>query len=198
MKKKIIGAFAVVIFMSCLFMSQANAIILKLEQDDIAEAVEYGKKSRRVLLGDFTKPWTVKLGDDVGWATIYTSFHNIAFKARKATIENKELTSKQINKALEIGEVLTFTVSVLGNNMTFAQEYHGMLQHGKKIIAPVFEYVPEESETSEYWPNMPDHVAGCVFKFSTRDIGKDDKVTLILKPFDGDVIEFKFNLSKMK
>ena len=190
--------FAVVLTVSTIFIDESNGIILNINETEINEAIKLGEKNKRTLLGEFTKDWTVSLGKKVGWATLYTGFHNLAFKSRKASIENKELTKKEINKALEISQDLTFTVSILGNSMGFAREYHGMLKIGKDLIAPSFEFIPETTESSEFWPDSPDSIAGCVFKFPMDDIDEDSKVVLILQPFDGEVLQFNFDLSAMK
>ncbi|MGR3177915.1 MAG: hypothetical protein ACUZ8E_07645, partial [Candidatus Anammoxibacter sp.] len=80
----------------------------------------------------------------------------------------------------------------------FAREYHSMLKLGKNIIAPSFEFVPDLAVASEFWPEQPEALAGCVFKFPVEGIDENSLVTLILRPFDGDVLEFQFDLSKMK
>ena len=179
-------------------INDANAVKLDLSNNDIVDAIEYGKKSRRVTLTDFTNAWTVRLGRDSGWATLYTSFHNLAFKARKACIEHKALSPEEIKQALAIGKELTFTATILGVNRDFAQEYHAMLKIGDKFIAPIFEFAPEIAEPSEYWPDQPDSIAGCVYKFPVEGVEESVLITLILKPFDGDVLEFPFDLSVMK
>lgn len=189
---------AAFLILTTISISKSNAVILNISGDDVNKAIEYGKKNKRMSLGDFTKEWTVNLGREIGWATLYTGFHNVAFYARKADIEHKELTTEEINKALEISKDLTFTVSILGNNMDFAQEYHVMLKLDKTFIAPTFEFIPENAEPSEFWPALPDNIAGCVFKFPLEGIDPNSLVTLILKPFDGDVLQFPFDLSKIK
>lgn len=189
---------SVILTVSTIFIDESNGIILNISETEIDEAVKFGKENRRTLLGEFSKDWTVSLGAKVGWATLYTGFHNVAFKSRKASIENKELTKKEINRALEISKELTFTVSILGNSMDFAREYHGMLKIGKDLIAPSFEFVPDAAGSSEFWPDFPDNIAGCVFKFPIDGIDKNSTVFLILKPFDGDVLQFNFDLSAMK
>ncbi len=191
-------SFVVCVALFNLQVNNSHAVIIDLSNDDIAEAIEYGKGSKRVTLTDFTKAWDVRLGRDIGWATLYTGFHNLAFKARKACIEHKELTQDEITHALEIGKELTFTATILGYSRDFAAEYHAMLKVGDKFIAPIFEFAPEIAETSEYWPDQPASIAGCVYKFPIEGVEENALVTLILKPFDGDVLEFPFDLSAMK
>lgn len=185
-------------FLTGLFVVNANAIIINLTQNQIKEAIDYGKKRNLILLGDFSDSWSVRLSKKEGWATLYTGYHNLAFKARKASIENYELSKQKIAEALAISDLLTFTISIFGDSIDFAQEYHASLRVNGKMISPVFEYAPEYAEPSEFWPEMPDHVAGCVAKFPLDGISPTSKVTLIMKPFDGDVLEYDFDLSRMK
>ena len=198
LNKKCLMCLMILFFVVNLLAPKADAIILGIRGDDLAEAVEYGKKNKKTKLSDFTKAWTVSLGNNVGWATLYTGFHNVAYKSRKAAIEHKELINIGINQALEISKVLTFTVSIFGNSMDFAQEYHAMIEIDKSFVPPDYEFIPEYAEPSEFWPESPDYVAGCVFKFPVNSIKEDSVVKLILKPFDGEVLQFTFDLSKMK
>lgn len=196
--KHLVSFLVVILVLTTFSIGKSNAVILNMGSDDISHAIKYGKENKGTLLGDFAKQWTVNLGKEIGWATLYTGFHNLAYKSRKASIEHKELTPNEIDKALEMSKDLTFTVSILGDYMDFAREYHAMLKLGKDLIAPSYEYVPEYAESSEFWPESPDSVAGCVFKFPIDGIKDDSLVTLILRPFDGDVLQFSFDLSKMK
>ncbi len=197
-RKALIYLISIFSLITSFCMTDAHAIIMELDKRQIDEAIAYGQKRTRVSLTDFSERWTVSLGKNVGWATLYTGYHNLAFKSRKATIEHYELSKQQIKEALEISETITFTVSLLGNSMEFGQEYHASLRHKGKLIPPLFEYAPDYAEPSEFYPEAPDHVAGCVYKFAINDIPTTDVVTLILRPFDGEVLEFDFDLSKMK
>ncbi len=73
-----------------------------------------------------------------------------------------------------------------------------MLKLGNNLISPTYEFLPEFADTSEFWPELPDSIAGCVFKFPVENVKDNSLLTLILKPFDGDVLQFDFKLSKMK
>ncbi|MGR3221086.1 MAG: hypothetical protein ACUZ8H_14915 [Candidatus Anammoxibacter sp.] len=196
--KNLVYFVIVSLFLANVYITSSNAVLLNISGADIDEAIAYGAKNKRTILGDFSKDWTVSLGAKVGWATLYTGFHNIAYKARKASIEHKEITKKDIDRALESDSDLTFTVSLLGNYTDFAREYHSMLKFGKDLIAPSFEFIPDIAGASGYWPEEPDSIAGCVFKFPIEGIDGNSIVTLVLRPFDGDVLEFIFDLSKMK
>lgn len=148
-KKVLVCVISVFIILTNFSVSESNAVIFHPDKNDIAEAIKYGKDNKRTNLTTFSRKWTVRLGKEVGWATLFTGFHNVAFKARKSHIEHKELTSNQINEAVDIGKELTFTVSILGNGADFAREYQAMLKLDNSFIAPTFDFIPEYAEASE-------------------------------------------------
>ncbi len=88
-------AVVIALLTNC-YIIKVNAVIFHPDKTDIERAIKCGKDNKRTSLETFSKKWTVNLGREVGWATLYTGFHNVAFKARKAHIEHKELTPKQI------------------------------------------------------------------------------------------------------
>ncbi len=197
MSKKLIIALAVC-FVTTIISKTTYCITFDLSSNQINEAIEYGKNNRRASIKDFVKPWVVQLGAKTGWATLYTPYHNVAFKAKKAAVERRELTQGEILKALRIKESLTLTVSVFGDYMQFARGYNAILFHGEKAIYPIFTYFPEYAEPSEFYPESPVYVAGCVFKFPTEEIDPDSVVTLLVTSPEGEVFKFTFDLSKIK
>lgn len=172
--------------------------MLNVDNASIEAAKKLGTDCRRTDMGKFSEPWTVNLGKTIGWATVYTGYHNVAYAARKASVERRELGADAVARALEIGRELTFTAAILGDFSDFANEYHSVLELDNKIVSPVFEYVPEFAEASEFWPDAPAYIAGCVFKFPVEAVKEDSVVTLTLTPFDGDVLHFVFDLAKMR
>ncbi len=197
MSKKLMIAVAVC-FIVTIISKTTYCITFDLSSNQINEAIEYGKNNRRASIKDFIKPWVVQLGAKTGWATLYTPYHNVAFKAKKAAVERRDLSQGEIFKALLIKESLTLTVSVFGDYMQFARGYNAILFHGEKNIYPVFAYFPEFAEPSEFYPEPPVYVAGCVFKFPTEEIDPNAVVTLFVTSPEGDKFKFEFDLSKIK
>ncbi len=169
-----------------------------LTNSQINEAIEYGKKNRRMSLKEFIKPWVAYLGDEIGWATLYTAYHNIAFKSKKAAVERREMSHGEILRALHIKENMTFTVSVFGDYMEFARGYNAILSCRDKTIYPIFSYFPEYAEPSRFYPNSPSFVAGCVFKFPKEDIGPNSNITLLVTSPEGEELKFVFDLAKIR
>lgn len=179
-------------------LKPVHAIFLKLTSEQIQEAIEYGQKNKATDMSVFSRPWIVSLEKGKGSATLFTPFHNIAYKARKSAVERREFTNKDILQALEIGDALNFSVTVYGDEYDFAMHYSAQLYQKDAIIQPDFEFMPEIAEASEFWPDSPSHVARLVFKFPVKDIDLNTLVTLVVVAPGGEETSFAFDLSKMK
>jgi hypothetical protein len=198
-KKTIIVALAIcIITIPSLTNETAYSMCFNLTNSQINEAIEYGKENRRMALKEFINPWVTYLGDDTGWATLYTAYHNVAFKSKKAAVERREMSQGEILRALYIKENMTFTVSVFGDYMEFARGYNAILSCGEKTIYPIYSYFPEYAEPSSFYPNSPSFVAGCVFKFPKEDIGPNSNITLLVTSPEGKEFKFDFDLAKIK
>jgi hypothetical protein len=171
---------------------------VQLTASQINEAVEYGKNSKRLSPAEFAAPWIVRLDEKSGWATLWTPFHNVAFKAKKAAVENRELSQGEILRALHINESLTLVVSVFGEYMKFAKGYNAILYSNDKPVYPIYSYFPEFAEPSSFYPEEPAFVAGCVYKFPIDDIDQDSNAKLLITSPEGKELEFEFDLVHIK
>ena len=199
MVKKIVSLTCASSVILCLFiLKPVRAIFLELTTEQIQEAIEYGQKNKNMDIAAFSRPWTISKDKGKGSATLFTPFHNIAYKARKSAIERREFTSKDIMQALEIGDTFTFSVTVYGDEYDFSMYYSAKLYYKDDVIQPEFEFAPEIADASEFWPNSPSHSARLVFKFSTKDIDLNALITLAVVAPGGEETLFDFGLSKMK
>ncbi|OQY98206.1 MAG: hypothetical protein B6D35_12825 [Candidatus Brocadia sp. UTAMX2] len=197
--KNVFAITAVFALELCLFaLKPTYAISLELSTEQIAEAVEYGQKNKRIEISLFSKPWTICKEKGLGTATLFTPFHNIAYKARKFAVEQREFTQKNIMQAAEIGDAFTFSVTVYGDEYDFCVHYTAKLYYKDDVIQPEFEFTPDIAEASEFWPDSPSHSARLVFKFPTKDIDLNGVVTLAVVAPGGEETVFDFDLSKMK
>lgn len=171
---------------------------VNLTTNKINEAIKYGKTNRLASPQNFSAPWVVRLDEKKGWATLWTPYHNIAFKAKKAAVERRELSQGEILRALHIKESLTFVVSVFGEYMEFARGYNAILYSGNKTVYPIFSYFPDFAEPSSFYPEEPAFVAGCVYKFSIEDMNQNLEARLFVTSPEGKEFEFVFNLAKIK
>lgn len=176
----------------------AYCVSLNLTPNQINEAIEYGKKNKLLSPTNFAAPWAVHLDEKNGWATLWTPYHNIAFKAKKATVERRELSEGEILRALYIKESLTFVVSVFGEYMEFAKGYNAILYSEDKPIYPMYSFLPDYAEPSSFYPENPAYVAGCVYKFPAENINKNSTLRLLITSPEGKELEFPFDLVKIK
>lgn len=191
----VIGLF----LMLCSFITKpAHAIFLELSTEQIEEAAEYGKKNKNLEISLFSKPWTVCKDKGMGSATLFTPFHNIAYKARKFAVERRDFTQKDVLNAVEIGDTFTFSVTVYGEEYDFCLHYSAKLYYKDEVVQPEFEFIPDIAEASEFWPDPPSHAARLVFKFPTKGIDSNSLISLAVVAPGGEENVFDFNLSKMK
>jgi len=176
----------------------AYCVSLNLTPSQINEAIEYAKKNKRLSPTNFAKPWVTNLGEKSGWATLWTPYHNVAFKAKKAAVEKRELSEGEILRALHFKESLTFVVSFFGNYMEFAKGYNAILYSEDKPVYPMYAFHPDFAEPSSFYPEEPAYVAGCVYKFPVENINKNSTLKLLITSPEGEELEFPFDLVKIK
>lgn len=199
MMKKIFPLTCISCLTLCLFvLKSAHAILLPLTMEQVQEAIEYGQKNKNIGIAAFSRPWTISHDKVKGSATLFTPFHNVAYKARKAAVERREFTIKDIHHAVEIGDAFAFSVTVYGDDYNFSKYYSAKLYYKDDVIQPEFEFVPEIADASEFWPNSPCHSARLVFKFPTKGVDLNSVITLVVVAPGGEETLFDFDLSKMK
>ncbi len=176
----------------------AYCICLDLTPGQINEAIEYGKKNKRLSPTNFAKPWVVHLGEKSGWATLWTPYHNVAFNAKKAAVEKRELSEGEALRALHFKEILTFVVSFFGHFMEFAKGYNAILYSEDKPLYPMYTFHPDFAEPSGFYPEEPAYVAGCVYKFPVDNINQNSTLKLLITSPEGKELEFPFDLIKIK
>jgi hypothetical protein len=176
----------------------AYSVSLNLTPGQVNEAIEYAKKNKRLSPTNFAKPWVTNLGEKSGWATLWTPYHNVAFKAKKAAVEKRELSEGEILRALHFKESLTFVVSIFGNYMQFAKGYNAILYCEDKPVYPMYTFFPDYAEPSSFYPEEPAYVAGCVYKFPVDNINQNSTLKLLISSPEGDELEFPFDLVNIK
>lgn len=197
--RKIVQLTCISFLVLCLFVwKSVHAIFLPLTMGQIQEAIEYGQNNKNISIATFSKPWTISQDKGKGTATLFTPFHNVAYKARKAAVERREFTTKDIQQAIEIGDTFTFSVTVYGDDYNFSKYYSAKLHYKDDVIQPEFEFIPELADASEFWPNSPCHSARLVFKFPTKGVDLNSVITLVVVAPGGEETLYDFNLSKMK
>ena len=199
MTKKLFLQSSVFSLILCLFvLKPVHAVLPKLTSEQIQEAIEYGQKNKNLDIAAFSKPWTVSLGKGKGSASLFTPYHNLAYKVRKAAVERREFTNQNIQEALDIGNTLTFSATVYGEEDNFAMYYTAKIYQKDDVIQPEFEFAPEIADASEFWPNSPSNTARLVFKFPMKDIDLNTIISFVIVAPGGEETPFNFDLLKMK
>ncbi|GAB64292.1 MAG: hypothetical protein DWB56_09220 [Candidatus Jettenia sp.] len=199
MVKKIVLLLCTVSLISCLYAIQsAHAVFPKLTPEQVQEAIEYGQKNKSLDMVTFSKSWTVSLEKGKGFATLFTPYHNIAYKARKFAVEHREFTNREIQEVLQTGDSLSFSVTVYGDEYDFALHYSAMVYQKDTVIQPEFEFIPEIAEASESWPDSPSYLARLVFKFPMNDIDLNTSIAFVVMVPGGEEVHFHFDLAKIK
>ncbi|MHC4358258.1 MAG: hypothetical protein ACYSTQ_05620, partial [Planctomycetota bacterium] len=124
MKKRLIMGYRIGIFLAIVFSCialcvRAEAMLMGLTPAQVEEAIQLGKAGKKADMTEFSREWAVSLGEKVGWATLYSEFHDLAYRARKAAMENRELSQGEIRKVLSGRDVITFTATILTDYMYY-------------------------------------------------------------------------------
>jgi hypothetical protein len=193
-----IGIFLAIVFGCMTLCARAEAMLMGLTPAQVEEAIQLGKAGKKAGMAEFSREWAVSLGEKVGWATLYSKFHDLAYRARKAAMENRELSQSEISEVLSKRDVITFTVTILTDYMYYNYHRPSTLSVGDDVRAASYEFMPQMCEDSTFFPESPYYIAACVYKFPSEGIRPDSKITLsVIKP-SGDVLDFEFDLSKMR
>ncbi|MCM8767822.1 MAG: hypothetical protein NC921_03440 [Candidatus Omnitrophica bacterium] len=199
--KKII--FFVVIGVLLLSCEKEKINIEKiLSQEEINEAMNYGKENASLTFTEFTEKWSVGYEYEYGKgrATLITPFLRIALISKNAAEKNQKVSMKILNMAIkDFSDKIHFRVSLFGNYPTFGRTAKFYLEYNNKKIQPISFYMSPFSQfTRDYY-----HISEGEVKFSNKGIPKDAKIKLIavFKPYENEEEKecvFEFDLSKYK
>lgn len=190
--------FAVIVFVCCvLFAPPSGAVLVELNEEDVKDAVQYGKDNKDAGYLEFFKDWRVDLGYGAGSARVITPFSKIAFEAKHG--EDEGVDHEVIEEILKESKGrLAFGVSVYGEVRDFAQNASAVLIQGEKTVKPVESRPVMKAEVTDSWPNPPAYRAICYFYFSTKEIDPEGTVALVVSVPDQKDVRFNFNLSGMR
>ncbi len=190
--------FAVIVFVCCvLFAPPSEAVLVELSEEDVKDAVQYGKDNKNAGYLEFFKDWRADLGYGAGSARVITPFSKIAFEAKHA--EDEGVDREVIEEILKESKGrLAFGVSVYGEARDFAQNASAVLIQGKKTVKPVESRPVMKAEVTDSWPNPPAYRAICYFYFSTKGIDLEGTVALVVSVADQKDVRFNFDLSGIR
>lgn len=184
----------------CLLSSSpAEAVLIDLSEEDIQEAIQYGKDNQDTDYLEFFKDWRVDLGYGTGSARIVTVFSKIAFEAKSSPDEDVSVASEDIEKMREeLKGKLAFGVALYGETRDFAQNADAVIIHEGETIQPMESRPAVKAEPTHSWPNPPSYRAICYYYFNVGNIDPNGIITLVVSIPDQKSVEFPFDLSRMK
>ena len=178
---------------SCGRKSEEVSSEWKLKEEEIEEAINFGKKNKGQLFIDFQREWSVDLGYDKGSAVVYTPFYRVALLSYNSAREKSSLPYSLVNKVnIESARHLSFMVSLRSMDEEKLKGYSQFyIKCGGKIIKPESSYVHPVIGTGR------DYL--CVnevnLKFLAKDISRKGKIVLVAK--NKEELDFRFDLSKV-
>ena len=199
--KKFIAIFLILLlYTGC--SRKEKKIVLPLSEEEIQQAIEYGRKRAKLTFIEFAKDWTIDLGyeEGKGMATLITPFLRVALIGKKAAELGQKVDRKLIHMALEkeIGYI-HFKLQLYGDTPTFGRELKIYLEYKGKKIFPSYLHLPPYSEFTRDYYNV---VKGDV-KFAKSGIPDDARIKLVVfYPEKGtrkaSTCEFIFDLKKYR
>jgi hypothetical protein len=195
--KMFIWAMGIVLF--SVWTTPAIALYQRLTQEQIDEAIKFGKRHVNTDTIDFLREWGMGLGPDKGDAIIITEFLALALAARDYAARGGELDRFEIEDTLaKSSGKLVFRVTTYGNSMDFAKEYTAYIKPGGKIV-PATYWTNSDGEPYGDGKTKPAFVADSDFFFPSEGIDPSSSLTLTVQDHTGKpVAQFQFDLKKIR
>jgi len=172
---------------------------LPLSEEEIQEAITYGKSRAQLTANELLQDWTVDLGYEQGRgrAVLITPFARVALLAWQAAKTGGDLNRQLVEIALrEQARFFHFRVSLYGDEPGFCRKARFTLNWNGKKIEPTSGYVPAYGDfTRDYYV-----VATGDIKFPRTSIPSDAEVRLEVtipatKETKANIIVFPFPLA---
>ena len=200
--KKVFLLLGILIFLIGCEKKRENNAKLPLSDEEIKEAIEYGKKNVSLTYTEFTKKWAVDLGYNKGKgrAVLITPFLRVALIGKKAAKYNEKIDYSLIKKVLsKDADKLYFDVMLFGDFPEFGRTVEARLKYNGREIFPVYLYFPPYSQISRDYTQ----IATGRIKFPKDDLPDNCKIILIVTfyPSKGEKVttcKFCFDLNKLR
>ena len=164
----------------------------KLNDDQVAEAVEHGKMHFDQDVAAFRWPYINNQGYGYPYVLMRTEYLAISDYVRRSEYQ-REFGSQRVHKLnearirsaqSEVDGHLQFLVTVYGPSEDFMGEYDFSLMAGDKKLMPAYVDKPVMAENSGFKGKLT-YSATIIIDFPTGDLNGDEKVTLVVDPPDG-------------
>ena len=166
-----------------------------LTQDEIQNAINWGKTNKDY--SNFMKPFN--FGSDSLFKTsgfVATPYHWVAAKARGKALIYQDITNEEALYQLQLfGDKVIFFITVLGDSVDFAKNYHIVVKLDNKIIQPYQDINQSEANKTPLSHSPLYFAVNCYF-FYNSEIPRDAVITLVVKDGFGKEESFVIDLSK--
>ena len=195
--KMVIWAMGIILL--AVWTAPAIAVYQRLTQEQIDEAIKFGKRNVNTDMLEFLREWGIGLGPDKGDAIIITEFLALALAAREYAARGSELDKFEIEDTMaKSSGKLVFRVTTYGNTMDFAKEYTAYLKPAGKVI-PATYWTNSDGEPYGDGKAQPAFVADSDFFFASEGIDPKSNLTLTVQDHNGKpVAQFQFDLKKVR
>lgn len=178
--------------LSTLVAVPVHSATFKLNDDQVAEAVEHGKMHFDQDVAAFRWPYINNQGYGYPYVLMRTEYLAISDYVRRSEYQ-REFGSQRVHKLnearirsaqSEVDGHLQFLVTVYGPSEAFMGEYDFSLMAGDKKLMPAYVDKPVMAENSGFKGKLT-YSATIIIDFPTGDLNGDEKVTLVVDPPDG-------------
>lgn len=166
-----------IVFCCC---SKKQSPVETIDEKMLQEAIEYGKSKAGLSTYEFTEPWSVYLGYEVGKGrAVYVSqFLQAAQLAKNAAEKNLKPDINIIRKVVaNKSKTLNFLVTTYGNEPDTSRRIKSYLIYNNKKIEPVYSHFPPFGEFNrDYYHQINGEV-----RFLSTDIPQNARVILCIE-----------------
>ena len=191
MAKLAAGAFAAAGLVT-IAAGPVQAATFKLNDEQVAEAVEHGKMHFDQDVAAFRWPYINNQGFGYPYVLMRTEYLAVSDYVRRSEYQRKygsqrvhKLNEARIKSAQsEVDGNLQFLVTVYGPSEDFMGEYDFTLMAGDKKVMPASVDKPVMAENSGFKGKLT-YAATIIIDFPTDELSGDEAIALIVDPPDG-------------
>ena len=191
MAKAAVGAFAAAGLVT-IAAGPVQAATFKLNDEQVAEAVEHGKMHFDQDVAAFRWPYINNQGYGYPYVLMRTEYLAVSDYVRRSEYQRKygsqrvhKLNEARIKSAQsEVDGNLQFLVTVYGPSEDFMGEYDFTLMAGDKKVLPAYVDKPVMAENSGFKGKLT-YAATIIIDFPTDELNGDEAIALIVDPPDG-------------
>lgn len=151
-----------------------------LSEQQIADALAYGKQNAEQTDYEFLTPWSISQGYNQGQGrvTYFSPFLRVAQIGRNEAKRHHDVNLSIVKKILQpCADTVDFLIMAYGDDPTFGRRIKVYLQCDNRIIQPSYVRFPPYAEFNRDYYNVVSGEA----KFPRAEIAKNSTVTVVVE-----------------